>query len=522
MRRNQVERWSVRKTVARSGNGIVASQHYAAAEAGAAVLEGGGNAVDAAVTAGFLLQTVEPWMSGLAACGYMLVAEPDGVVHAVEFTGRAPSRLDLAAYAPDPGGGKTFLGMPAAIDEANVRGYGAVVVPGAVRGLELALTRFGTLAFDEVLRPAIDRARRGLTADWHTTLAIALAEADLRRDPAARAMLLPGDAPPEPGQVLPLAALAATLERLAEAGPEDFYAGRIAERLAADLRAGGSAITGDDLAAYRATVAPADAGRIAGRTVHVAGETSGGRRLLETLAAFDRSYDGGPLGPAFYRTVAEALRGAFAAHRARNRARELAPAASTTHLNAVDGEGRMAALTFTLLNRFGARVVSPSTGILLNNGMAWFDLEPGRLNSLEAGAPGRNNMCSVAITDGDGPFAVLGASGGNQIVPALAQVAAMLLHLDLDVEEALNAPRINAGPSAEILFDNAIGQDVVDALSDLGPIRFAERAVYPRPFASPAAIARRGGRFEAMPDTTYPASEAVAAEPPHRGAGATA
>jgi gamma-glutamyltranspeptidase / glutathione hydrolase len=513
MGRERVERWSVRKTVARGENGIVASQHYVAAQAGAVVLEKGGNAVDAAVTAGFLLQTVEPWMSGLSACGYMLVAEPDGTVHAVEFTGRAPSLLDRAAYAPDPGGAKTFLGMPAAVDGANVRGYSAVVIPGAVRGLSLALARFGTLAFDEALRPAIDRARHGLTIDWHATLAIALAEADLRRDPAARAMFLPGDAPPEPGEVLPLTALAATLERLAEAGPDDFYGGRIAERLAADLEAGGSAITPYDLSAYRTTVAPAECEEIAGRIVHVAGETSGGRRLLETLRHFDRAYAGRSLDLAFYRAMVEALRSASAAHGERNRAADLLRAASTTHVNAVDGEGRMAALTFTLLNRFGARIVSPSTGILLNNGMAWFDLAPDRLNSLEAGAPGRNNMCPVAITDGDGPFAVLGASGGNQIVPALTQIAAMLLHLDLHVETALNAPRLHAGPSAEIILDSEMGQDVADGLADLGPIRFAERGVYPRPFASPSATSRRGGRFEGMPDTTYPASEAVAAAP---------
>jgi gamma-glutamyltranspeptidase/glutathione hydrolase len=265
-------------------------------------------------------------------------------------------------------------------------------------------------------------------------------------------------------------------------------------------------------------MAPAASEEIASRTVHVAGETSGGRRLLETLRHFHRAYGGGSLDPAFYRAMVEALRRAFAAHGERNQAAaDLLRAASTTHVNAVDGEGRMAALTFTLLNRFGARVVSPSTGILLNNGMAWFDLAPDRLNSLKAGATGRNNMCPVTITDGNGPFAVLGASGGNQIVPALAQVAAMLLHLDLDVETALNAPRLQAGPSAEIVLDSAMGQGVADALADLGPIRFAERAVYPRPFASPSAIARRGGRFEGMPDTTYPASEAVAAGGPAEG-----
>jgi len=507
------ERWTLRKPAAVSANGVVVSQHFAAAQAGAAVLEAGGNAVDAAVTAAFMLQTVEPWMSGLAACGYMLVAQPNGRVEAIEFTGRAPGRLDPAVYPPDPAGARTFLGMPAAAGLANVLGYTAVVVPGAVRGLELALQRFGTLAWDRALAPAIGRARQGLAVDWHTTLAIALAEGDLRQDAAARSLFLPGDAPPEPGDVLPLTALAATLERLAEAGPDDFYTGRIGESLARDLAAGGSAITAEDLAGYRAEVGPAPAAAIAGRRVHTAGETSGGRRLVETLQHFEGAQAGGEPGPAFYRAMVEALRHAFAAHQERNRAPALAAsrAASTTQLNVADRDGRMVSLTFTLLNRFGARVVSPSTGVLLNNGMAWFDLAPGRLNSLAAGAPGRNNMCPVAIVDDEGPLAVLGASGGNQIVPALAQLAAMLLHCGLDVETALRLPRMSTGATADITVDLDLAPEIVEALRPLGPIRPAERGVYPRPFASPSAIGRQNGRFAGAPDITYPSADAVAA-----------
>jgi gamma-glutamyltranspeptidase / glutathione hydrolase len=506
----RIERWHLRKPAAIGTSGIVTSQHYAAAEAGATILAKGGNAVDAAVTAGFVLQTVEPWMSGLSACGYMMVAEPDGNVHAVEFTGRAPQRFDPATYEIDPDGTKTFLGMPASRNLANVRGFSATVVPGAVRGLAAALERFGTIGFDTALAPALDRARHGMKVDWHTTLALAMAEADLTRDPAARAIYFPSGTTPEPGEVLPLTKLAETLERLAAAGPEDFYMGRIAERLIDDLSAGGSFITAEDLAGYRPSITEGASGPFAGRRVHVAEETSGGRRLLETLAAFDRAPHEAA-GPGFYTAMAGALQDAFAAHRQRNTAGELAHAASTTHVNAVDAQGRMVALTFTLLNRFGARVVSPSTGALLNNGMAWFDPRPGLLYSLTPGAVARNNMCPVAIMDDNGPFAVLGASGGNQIVPALAQVAAFLVDETVSVEDALHAPRLNTGPTSDVLVDLDMPADVVEALSALGPIRFAERAVFPRPFASPAAIARRGNHFEGMPDTTYPAAQAVSA-----------
>ncbi|MGK9168506.1 gamma-glutamyltransferase family protein [Inquilinus limosus] len=507
----RVERWQMRKPAAAGPHGVVTSQHYAAAEAGAAVLEAGGNAVDAAVTGALVLQTVEPWMSGLGACGYLMVAEPDGRVEVVEFTGRAPQRFDPEAYRPAPEGSVTFLGMPASAGQANVRGYTAAVVPGCIRGLAEALRRFGTIGFDRALAPAIERARKGMTVDWHATLAIAMAESDLRRDVGARAVLMPGDAVPEPETVLPLPRLAETLQRLADAGPEDFYTGRIAERLAEDLRRGGSFITAEDLAAYRPSVYSASAAEIAGRRVHVAGETSGGRRLHDALRHFDAQRGAGPLDPGFYTAMTASLRDAFAAHRGRLTPAELSTTSSTTQLNAADRDGRMVALTFTLLNRFGARVLSPATGVLLNNGMAWFDPRPGRANSLRPGALGPNNMCPVAITDADGPFAVLGASGGNQIVPALAQVSAMLLHAGMSVEDALNAPRINAGPTAGITVDIDLPEDCVAALEPLGPIRPAQRAVYPRPFASPSAIARKGGGFTGMADTTYPASQATAA-----------
>ncbi len=199
----RVERGIYRKVAGVSERGVVTSQHYAAAEAGAAVLAAGGNAVDAAVTAAFTLQTVEPWMTSLAACGYMLVAQPDGKVEVVEFTGRVPSYFDEEFYKPDPSI-KTFIGHPASIDNRNVRGFTAAVVPGCVRGFAEALKRYGTIGFDRALQPAIERARKGMYVDWHTTLAIAIAEGELGRDPGARSIFLPSGHAPEPGVTLPL------------------------------------------------------------------------------------------------------------------------------------------------------------------------------------------------------------------------------------------------------------------------------------------------------------------------------
>jgi len=506
----RVERGVYRKVAGVSERGVVTSQHYAAAEAGAAVLAAGGNAVDAAVSAAFTLQTVEPWMTSLAACGYMLIAQPDGKVEVVEFTGRVPSTFDEEFYKPDPSI-KTFIGHPASIDNRNVRGFTAAVVPGCVRGFAEALKRYGTIGFDRALQPAIDRARKGMFVDWHTTLAIAIAEGDLGLDPGARSVFLPGGHAPEPGTTLPLDRLAKTLERLAGEGPDALYGGAIGEMLVADLNAGGSSITLEDLASYAPLLYPSRTMPLQGKTVHVAGETSAGQRLFDALDHFDRKRGKGPVDAGFFTAMAEALWESFGAHRKRLNPAETTNKTSTTQVNAVDHEGRMVAITFTLLNRFGARALSPSTGILLNNGMSWFDPTPGRANSLTPNAYAPSNMCPVAITDENGAFAAYGAAGGNQIVPSLAQLTGMILHAGLDIEEAMNMPRMTTGPNADIIVNVDMPAEQIEALEKIAKVKPAAAVVYPRPFAAPGMVGRRGSAFVGMPDITYPAAYAATA-----------
>lgn len=506
----RVERSTYRKAAGVSKRGVVTSQHYAAAEAGAAVLSAGGNAVDAAVTAAFTLQTVEPWMTGLAACGYMLIAQPESNVEVVEFTGRVPSRFDADFYAPDPSI-KTFIGHPASIDNRNVRGFTAACIPGCVRGFAEALKRYGTIGFDQALKPAIERARQGMYVDWHTTLAIAIAEADLAADPGTRAIFLPDSHPPEPGVTLPLEQLAKTLEKLAEEGPDSLYGGAIGEKLVADLRAGGSSITLEDLAGYEALTYTAWSMDLQGKKIHVAGETSAGQRLFDALEHFDRRWAPGPVDAGFFTAMAEALWESFGAHRKRLTAAEANGKTSTTQINAVDSEGRMVAVTFTLLNRFGARALSPATGILLNNGMSWFDPTPGRANSLTPNAYAPSNMCPVAITDENGPFAAYGAAGGNQIVPSLAQLTGMILHAGMDIEDAMNLPRMTTGPHDDIIVNVDMPADHISALEKIAKVRPAAAVVYPRPFAAPGMVGRRGDSFVGMPDITYPAAYAATA-----------
>ncbi|RVT84255.1 gamma-glutamyltransferase [Rhodobacteraceae bacterium CCMM004] len=509
----RVERWTRSKTAARSTKGVVTAQHYAAAEAGATVLDEGGNAVDAAVTAALTLQTAEPWMSGLGACGYMLVAEPDGHVETVEFTGRLPEVLDMETYAPDPGGAMFFNGNAISRDQSNIRGFTSAAIPGCVRGFAHALERFGTISFARALAPALSRAKAGMPVDWHTSLAIALAEQAIRRDPGLSAVYLPSGAIPQPGQVLAMPALAATLERLTANGPDDLYHGRTARDLVADLQENGNGITLEDMEGYRPLTYPAEVSRFGAYRLHTAGETSAGARLHETMAQFMDLHGAGPVSPAFFTAIARAISAGFedAVKPAVPADRDVA--GSTTQVNAVDAKGRFVSVTFTLFARFGACVLSPRTGIILNNGMAWYDPRPGRTTSMTPQMYAHSNMCPAIVTKGDAPVLAVGASGANMIVPAVAQLIALHLCAGMGVSEAAHRPRLHLGPEGKMVVNVDMRPDEIAALEALGPLTPMQTTVMPRPFGSPSMIGREGAAFVGVPDISYPGAFAAACRP---------
>ncbi|MDX2102858.1 MAG: gamma-glutamyltransferase [Alphaproteobacteria bacterium] len=497
------EQWTITKPALVSRRGVVAAQHVLAARAGVSCLSAGGNAVDAAIATALALQCVEPWMSGLTASGYLLVAGPQlpGVT-AVEFSGVAPLALTPDDYPIDPSVPPTFLGFPGVTGNRLVVGWQAVAVPGAVAGLAAAHERWGRLAWPELVAPAIALADGGMAVDWHATLAIAMAMPDLARDTAAAAWLLPGGAPPEPGRRLPLPTLARTLRRLAEDGPADFYEGRLAADWIADARAGGSCLSLDDLAAYRPRIVEATSQTHGGAVLHVVPDVSGGGRLLDAMALVDARLPGSSEPSAILDALADGLDRAFSRHQRRLAGpRE----GSTTHISVVDATGMMVSLTFTLLNRFGARVVSPSTGLMMNNGLSWFDPRPGRLNSLSPGARALTNMCPTIVTRAGRPILAVGASGGSQIVPAVAQVIALWLQGGLNLEQAMHHPRLDATGGGTVRLDPELPEALKHSLAQRFRTVEVPRTVFPRPFAAPGAVARDpAGINSALADITYP------------------
>jgi len=519
---DNVEQWRVRKTAVASREGAVASQHWQAARAGAAALAEGGNAVDAAVACAMALNVVEPWMCGLGGSGFMVVwLAKEKRARVLNFQGALPQAIDLADYPLDPREPPSLMLYPGVKDRANERGYGSITVPGAVAGLGQAVARFGRLPWDRVLAPAIRLAERGLPVDWHASLQIGLAMDLLRRDPTASAIYLPDGVPAKPESWRALPALSATLKILAAEGPGAFYEGPLAAKIAADLRAGGSRITTDDLAAYTVEQPEPLSGRHRGVEIHTAGAVSGGQRLLDMLAYVEQNLTpGGTVGADTWIAYARGLDAAFATHKAKvgldEKVGGVQQGGCTSHMSAVDGEGNMVALTYTLLNRFGSGVVLPQTGILMNNAVAYFDPRPGNPVSLAGGKRiNSSNMCpTIATRDGEALFAV-GASGANHIVPCTAQITALLLDYGLSLEEAFHTPRIDASARGTVRADPAMGEAALVALGKVFKLEVAQQLVFPKLYSCPSGVSRdpASGQCWGIADVSQPSAGAATPAP---------
>ena len=214
----QPVRWQVHRPATVSAHGLVACQNWLAAEAGAAVLARGHNAVDAAVTTLLTLSVVEPWLSGVGGGGFLLRADgTTGAVDALDFSMAAPAALDPGRYPLVGGSDDDWFNWPAVKDGRNLVGSDSVCVPGAVAGMAAALDRFGTIGFADALAPAIAQAEAGLAVDWFNLLQLGMDAATLARYPASAALFLPNGTLPNVAQPIDRPELIPTVPALARA-----------------------------------------------------------------------------------------------------------------------------------------------------------------------------------------------------------------------------------------------------------------------------------------------------------------
>ncbi|MCQ0093252.1 gamma-glutamyltransferase family protein [Roseovarius sp. M141] len=488
------------KTVIETKGGVVASQHRLAAEAGAQVLRAGGDAVDAAVATSFVVGVLEPWMSGPAGGGAMMLwrAGEEKAV-AVNHGMRAPGGLRVEDF-PLSGAGVAGDLFPweHVTGDVNVQGAKAIAVPGVVDGLGQVHKQFGRMPWADLLAPAIAHAREGMLVDWYAALIIASTTRALAEDTDAAALFLEdGQWPTISGWTalaekrLDQSRMADSLDIIARDGSRALYDGDVGAAMARDVQDKGGYLSHDDLRAYHAEMqAPLRVAYRDARFHALDGLTAGPTfaHAMSELEQRDLSTK-----PEAFAAYADALNSAYAARLGKMGDTGESPHAPgcTTHFSVVDRMGNMVSQTQTLLSIFGSRVVSPSTGFLMNNGIMWFDPVQGRPNSLAPGKRCLMNVCPILGEVGSRRFA-FGASGGRKIVSAMTQMASFVADFGMDIEAAFHHPRIDVSGGPMVVADEAHAPDVLDRLRKGRDVVTAPRTVFPYAFACPAGVMRDG------------------------------
>ena len=454
----------------RSPHGVVSAAHPLAAQAGADMLELGGNAVDAAVAAAFVLAVVEPSMSGLGGRTQILIRLPDGRYEGIDGTTQAP-----ASYDPD-----TAL-------EASY-GYGVVGIPGTPAALLKAHANHGVLPRAVLMAAAIRLAEEGhalLPGEAGRRAAVA---AELAEFEGSKAHFLKEDGTThQAGEVFRQPALARTLRALEEYGADAFYEGPLAEIMAREIQANGGQVTLESLAAYRAEDARVVTGDYRGHELVGLWLPSYGAITIEILNLLE-SVDAGAIPDASWAlALSEAIRVAYLDRAAQEDwedaerltseewaderddlmrleergaggpvAEDGAPASAlpsdedghTTHLTVADVEGMVVALTQSLGPNMGSRVASPELGFLYAATLG------GYLGRMEAGERARSHISPFMVARDGAPVLALGAAGGGRIPTAIAAVVSRVLDRGMTLEEALSAPRVvPEGGSSRVVGD---------------------------------------------------------------------
>lgn len=508
-----------RKTVIETEHGVVAAQHRLAAMAGAEVLAAGGDAVDAAVATSFVIGVLEPWMSGPAGGGAMMLWRADeGQALALNHGMRAPGGLNVADYPlSGQGAAGDLFPWDHVEGDRNVQGATAIAVPGVVDGLGQVHGRFGRMPWAELVAPAIEHARRGLLVDWFAALVIASCTRELAKDADAAALFLEdGQWPTISGWTaladkrLDQSRMADSLDQIARHGARTLYDGDLGAAMAGDVQAKGGCLSVDDLRAYRAEFHDPLSFDYRDARFHVTPGLTAGPTFRDTFEGLQASSLGEAPGPDSYAAMARALKAAYARRLDTMGDTGESPEAPgcTTHFSVVDRQGNMVAQTQTLLSIFGSRVVSPTTGFLMNNGIMWFDPVQGRPNSLGPGKRCLMNVCPVIGEAGDHRFA-FGASGGRKIMGAVAQLSSFVTDFGMSLGDSFHQPRIDVSGGDRLIADDSLPAEVLERLRLEHKVAETRRTIFPYAFACPAGVMRRGSLNSGCTEIMSPWGDAI-------------
>jgi gamma-glutamyltranspeptidase/glutathione hydrolase len=511
------QNWHIAKPGASGRRGMVVSQSKDAAEAGVAVLDAGGNAIDAAVATALALAAVEPWNSGLGGIGHALIHRAGETrADAIDFGPTAPADLNPTRFKLTGRTASDLFAWPEVEGDTNIHGPLSFVIPSAVAGYAEMHSRWGKLPLSEIAAPAVALAKRGLPEDWYTTLKVATSAPILRKYAESARIYLRDGLPPTPPyqgstKYFRLGNLPATLERLQRAGWRDFYDGDIAAQIAADVKQMGGLLSREDLRGCKARVLPAQEFQWSDRTLQLTGNLTAAPTAMDVLRRMADVPVGKKPDAAWYVALARALKSAYAQRLSSlGDAEPVAAESCTTHITAADADGTMIALTTTLLSSMGSRVVLPGSGVLMNNGVMWFDPRPGEPNSIGPGKRPLTNMFPVILRNGDKPWIAAGASGGRRIMAAVLQLVSFVSEFGMTPEAAAHQPRIDVSSPSKVTADNRLAPDILRALEAEGETEIVEWGVLPINFACPNLLMQADGVRTGISDAASPWSAAVA------------
>jgi gamma-glutamyltranspeptidase/glutathione hydrolase len=499
-----------------AAHGMVSSQEQRATRIGLDILEQGGNAVDAAVAVGFALAVTLPRAGNLGGGGFMLIhlAEPEKTI-ALDYRERAPAAAFRDMYLNEDG----------SVDAERSRFHGlATGVPGTVKGLVEALERYGKLTLQQVIRPAIELAKKGIPVSRDLSVSLIQSRQRLQKWASSEAVFFHADGSTyQPGELFRQPDLAATLGQIAGQGEQGFYSGRVARQIVDSVVHAGGNMTLQDLQNYRVRVRQPVTGSYRGYPiVSMPPPSSGGTHIIQILNIMEQ-HDigtGGHNSAASVHVMAEAMRRAYAdrseylgdpdfievpvaelthkdyAQRLNrrinldkaSRSEEIKPGLSlqaespqTTHYSVVDRWGNAVSNTYTLNFSYGSGLVAEGTGVLLNNEMDDFSAKPGVPNAYglvggeaNAVAAGKRPLSSMSPTmvftpDDKGVLLVTGSPGGSRIITTTLQLISNVIDHNMNIAEATQAARFHHQWLPDVLtLEKGFSADTIRLLETKG------------------------------------------------------
>lgn len=494
-------------------NGVVSTGKYEATKIGVDIIKKGGNAIDAAVAVGFALGVCKPQSSGIGGGGFMVIRfAKTGETKFIDFREIAPKNATPDMWKLDKDG--------KVINNEKAVGGKAVGVPGEVKGMMYALEKYGTMSRKDVIQPSVELAENGYEVSAVLSRDIKNKYDMIEMFPETSKIYLNEGFPYEVGETIKNPDLANTLRKIIKNGEKAVYEGEIAKAIVKSAQDAGGPLTMEDMQNYDIRVNDPLVGHYRGyEIVTSAPPSSGGAHVVQILNILE-NYDMKNVKPGsaeYYHLFSEAIKMAFADRAkfcgdtefidvpidgiiSKDYAKELVKqldskkskkyiagnpwawdgSKDTTHYSIVDKEGNIVAVTKTVNNVFASGVVAEGTGIILNNEMNDFDTGHGKANSVEAGKKPLSSMSPTIVLKDGKPVMSLGAPGATRIITGVAQVISLVLDYGMDIQEAINFPRIHDDYD-KLVCETRIDPAVIAKLKAMGHnvVEEAEYFEYP-------------------------------------------